>query len=469
MEKQGFLRQNRFLFSVIQKVVDAGVIILTLFVGAYLYGLDWTASNYLMLAFCAVVLFAFFADISGLSNSWRGQSLGSEFQAIFYSWIGTTLGLLLLGYATKTTGSFSRLTVGAWLILTPCLLLGVRSIIRFILFKLREQGFNSRTIAIVGTDVVAQNLAKEVMSHGWMGLKIAGYYDNRAELRSKPDPAVDINVIGRFDDLIEAAKNNEYDGIYIALPMRAEKLISDMVNQLSDSSIPVHIVPDLFTFNLITSRTTNIGRIPLLSVYESPFDELGMMIKRSQDLVLGSLILLLVSIPMITIAVAVKLTSKGPVLFKQRRYGLGGEEILVWKFRTMSVCEDGDEIKQAKRGDKRITPLGYILRRTSLDELPQFFNVLEGSMSIVGPRPHAVAHNELYRSKIAGYMLRHLVKPGITGWAQVNGLRGETDTEDKMKKRIEHDLEYVKNWSIWLDFKILFLTIIKGFAGKNAF
>lgn len=469
MEKQGFLRQNRFLFSVIQKVVDAGVIILTLFIGAYLYGLDWTASNYLMLAFCAVVLFAFFADISGLSNSWRGQSLGSEFQAIFYSWIGTTLGLLLLGYATKTTGSFSRLTVGAWLILTPCILLAVRSIIRFILFKLREQGFNSRTIAIVGTDEVAQNLAKEIMSQRWMGLKIAGYYDNRAELRSKPDPAVDINVIGRFKDLIKAAKNNEYDGIYIALPMRAEKLISDMVNQLSDSSIPVHIVPDLFTFNLITSRTTNIGRIPLLSVYESPFDELGMMIKRSQDVILGSLILIVIAIPMSIIAISVKLSSPGPVLFRQRRYGLGGEEILVRKFRTMTVCEDGDEIKQAQKEDERFTPIGRFLRRTSLDELPQFLNVIEGSMSIVGPRPHAIAHNELYRSRIDGYMLRHLVKPGITGWAQVNGLRGETDTDEKMRKRIEADLDYVKNWSLWLDLKIILKTLIHGFFNKNAY
>lgn len=469
MEKQGFLRQNRFLFSVIQKAVDASVIVFTLFVGATLYGLDWTASNYLMLAFCAVVFFAFFSDISGLSNSWRGQTIGSEFQAIFYSWIGTTLGLLLLGYATKTTGSFSRLTVGAWLILAPCLLLAVRSVIRFILFKLREQGFNSRTIAIVGTDEVAQNLAKEIMSQAWMGIKIAGYYDNRAEIRSKPDPEVDINVIGRFDALIKAAKNNKYDGIYIALPMRAEKLIANIVNELSDCSVPVHIVPDLFTFNLITSRATNIGRIPLLSVYESPFDELGMMIKRSQDVILGSLVLLLFTIPMLIIAIAVKASSPGPVIFKQRRYGLGGEEILVWKFRTMNVCEDGEQITQAQKEDTRFTSIGTFLRRTSLDELPQFFNVLEGSMSIVGPRPHAVAHNELYRSRIDGYMLRHLVKPGITGWAQINGWRGETDTDEKMEKRIEADLEYVKNWSLWLDLQIIAKTAIKGFLNKNAY
>jgi putative colanic acid biosynthesis UDP-glucose lipid carrier transferase len=258
VEKQGFLRQNRFLFSVIQKTVDAFVIIAALILCASIYGLDWTASNYLMLIFCSVVFFAFFSDISGLGNSWRGQSRGAEFQAIIYSWIGVILALLLLGYATKTTASFSRLTVGAWLLITPVLLLTVRSIIRTFLFRLREKGFNSRNVAIVGTDEVAQNLAREIMSHSWMGLRIAGYYDNRAELRSQPDSSVDINVIGHFEDLIEDAKNNRYDAIYIALPMRAEKLIARIVNDLSDSSIPVHIVPDLFTFNLITSRATNI-------------------------------------------------------------------------------------------------------------------------------------------------------------------------------------------------------------------
>jgi putative colanic acid biosynthesis UDP-glucose lipid carrier transferase len=469
MEKQGFLRQNRFLFSVIQKVVDAGVIVATLFIGAALYGIDWTASNYLMLAFCAVVFFAFFSDISGLGNSWRGQTIGAESQAIFYSWIGTILCLLLLGYATKTTASFSRITVGGWMILTPILLLVVRSVIRFILFKLREQGFNSRTIAIVGTDEVAQNLAREIMNQSWMGLKIAGYYDNRAELRSKPDPDIDINVIGRFDDLINAAKNNEYDGIYIALPMRAETLIAYIVNELSDCSVPVHIVPDLFTFNLITSRATNIGRIPLLSVYDSPFDEMGMMLKRTQDIFLGFVILTVFAVPMLMIAIAVKLSSRGPVLFKQRRYGLGGEEILVWKFRTMNVCEDGINIKQARKKDPRFTPIGKFLRQTSLDELPQFINVISGSMSIVGPRPHAVAHNEIYRSRIDGYMLRHLVKPGITGWAQINGWRGETDTDEKMERRIEADLEYVRNWSIWLDLKIIALTALNGFTNKNAY
>jgi putative colanic acid biosynthesis UDP-glucose lipid carrier transferase len=192
-------------------------------------------------------------------------------------------------------------------------------------------------------------------------------------------------------------------------------------------------------------------------------------LKRAEDLILGVAILAVAAIPMLLIACAVKWTSKGSILFKQRRYGLNGKVVYVWKFRTMTVSDDGETVMQAKKGDSRLTPIGAFLRRTSLDELPQFFNVLQGTMSIVGPRPHAVAHNEQYRWLIPGYMLRHKVKPGITGWAQVNGWRGETDTLEKMEKRVECDLEYMRNWSLWLDIKIVALTIFKGFYSKNAY
>jgi len=193
------------------------------------------------------------------------------------------------------------------------------------------------------------------------------------------------------------------------------------------------------------------------------------VLKRIEDVVLASLILLLIAVPMLLIAIAVKLTSRGPVLFRQTRYGMDGRPIRVWKFRSMTVMEDGDAVIQASRNDCRITPLGAFLRRTSLDELPQFFNVLLGDMSVVGPRPHAVAHNEQYRRQVSRYMLRHKVKPGITGWAQVNGWRGETDTLEKMQKRIEFDLDYIENWSVWWDLKIVLLTLFKGFVHRNAY
>jgi putative colanic acid biosynthesis UDP-glucose lipid carrier transferase len=213
----------------------------------------------------------------------------------------------------------------------------------------------------------------------------------------------------------------------------------------------------------------DMNGIPTISIYEDPFDSASGWVKRLEDVVVSSLILIMISPVMVAIAAAIKLTSPGPVFFKQRRYGARGDEIMVWKFRTMTVLEDGDVIRQASKNDTRVTKVGAFLRRTSLDELPQFINVLQGTMSIVGPRPHATAHNEYYRNLIPGYMLRHKVKPGITGWAQINGYRGETDTLEKMEKRVEYDLRYIKNWSFWFDIKIILATVFKGFVDKNAY
>jgi len=231
----------------------------------------------------------------------------------------------------------------------------------------------------------------------------------------------------------------------------------------------VYLAADFFAFNLLHARWGALGGVPTVSLHETPFYGVDGWLKRLEDIVLGSLILMIIAIPMLIIGIFVKLTSPGPALFRQRRYGLNGEVIHVLKFRSMSVTEDGDEIKQATEGDVRITKLGAFLRRTNLDELPQFLNVIEGTMSIVGPRPHAIAHNELYRTKIQGYMLRHKVKPGISGWAQVNGWRGETDTLDKMEKRIEHDLDYIRNWSLLWDLQIIFMTVFGSGAHRNAY
>jgi putative colanic acid biosynthesis UDP-glucose lipid carrier transferase len=265
------------------------------------------------------------------------------------------------------------------------------------------------------------------------------------------------------------AKRGDYDILYIALPTTARTQITDLLDRLADTTVTVYMVPDFFTTSLFHGKWSNLEGIPLISVYDTPFWGVDGWVKRAEDVILSSLILLVVAVPMLLIAAAVKLTSPGPVLFKQRRYGMDGREIRVWKFRTMRVCEDGPTVPQARRKDPRVTALGAFLRRTSLDEFPQFINVLMGDMSIVGPRPHAVAHNELYRSQVKGYMLRHKVRPGITGWAQINGWRGETDTLEKMAKRVEHDLWYIRNWSLWLDLKITFLTVVRGFSTANAY
>jgi len=244
----------------------------------------------------------------------------------------------------------------------------------------------------------------------------------------------------------------------------------EVFEALQDSTASIYLVPDLFVFELMSARLQDLDGLPVFALCETPLSGPYSLVKRIEDILLASIILAVIWPLMVLIALAVKFSSPGPVIFQQDRYGLDGRRIKVWKFRTMKVCENDErEIRQASRCDPRVTPVGAFLRRTSLDELPQFINVLQGSMSVVGPRPHAVAHNEQYRKLIRGYMWRHKMKPGITGWAQVNGWRGETDTLDKMKKRVEYDLEYIRNWSVWLDLKIFWLTLWKGFVGRNAY
>jgi putative colanic acid biosynthesis UDP-glucose lipid carrier transferase len=251
--------------------------------------------------------------------------------------------------------------------------------------------------------------------------------------------------------------------------MRAEDRIRFLLDQLSDSTVSVYIVPDFFVFELLHSRWTQMGGLPAVSVFENPLYGVDGMVKRIADLAIAFVALIAGAIPMLLIALAVKLSSPGPVFFRQRRYGLDGQEILVWKFRSMRTCDNGPVVKQASKGDPRVTRVGGILRKTSLDELPQLFNVIDGTMSLVGPRPHANAHNEQYRSLIRGYMLRHKVKPGITGLAQVNGCRGETETVDKMERRIEWDHNYIRHWSIWLDLKIMVKTLLVVWKQEEAY
>jgi putative colanic acid biosynthesis UDP-glucose lipid carrier transferase len=251
--------------------------------------------------------------------------------------------------------------------------------------------------------------------------------------------------------------------------MASQPRIIKLLEELRDTTASIYFVPDIFLFDLIQARVDSIGDLPVVAVCETPFYGFNGMVKRASDLVLATGILLLISPLMLAIAAGVKLSSPGPVLFKQRRYGVDGRKIVVYKFRSMTVAEDGDVVKQATRNDARVTKFGAFLRASSLDELPQFINVLQGRMSVVGPRPHAIAHNELYRKLIRGYMIRHKVKPGITGLAQVHGFRGETDTVEKMKARVEYDLEYLRNWSPLLDLQIVLKTLVVVLRRSNAY
>ena len=297
--------------------------------------------------------------------------------------------------------------------------------------------------------------------------RFLGYFDFRTDPRLATIGAAELT--GSCSEAIDFVRRHNVQAVYIALPLSKQQRIVDLLEGLKDTAASVYFVPDLFAFDLLQPRIVDIGGIPAYSICDTPLQGMCGLHKRAIDVLLALTGLLLLSPLMLMIAMAVRLSSAGPVLFRQRRYGLNGEEFTVYKFRSMTATTAGASLAQVTRQDARVTAVGRFLRRTSLDELPQLLNVLEGSMSIVGPRPHAVAHNELYRRLIGGYMIRHKVRPGITGWAQVNGLRGETETVDKMRRRVEHDIEYLRNWSVWLDVKIILKTLLTVLSDKSAY
>ncbi len=316
-------------------------------------------------------------------------------------------------------------------------------------------GHHQRAV-IVGASHAGLAVADRLQRSRRAGKRLLGFFDDRHAGRHARSG---IQHLGPIRELADYVRGHDVDVIYIALPMSSQPRILQLLDELRDTTVSIYFVPDFFMTDLIQARLDDLGGLPVVAVCESPFTGVNGVFKQAFDFVVAALILTLISPLLVAIAIAVKLTSPGPVLFRQHRYGLDGERILVYKFRSMTVCENGDSVTQARANDVRVTPLGAFLRRTSLDELPQFINVLQGRMSVVGPRPHAVAHNETYRKLIKGYMVRHKVRPGITGWAQVNGCRGETETLDKMKRRVDYDLEYLRSWSFLLDVRIILRTI----------
>ncbi len=432
-------------------------------------GLTTSIEHYVIVAAVAIIVYYLLAEIGDMYRSWRGVSAHREAVGTLLSWGAASVILLALGFATKRTAEFSRISMSTWFIVTPALIVASRIATRWVLRTLLSLGYNVRKFAIVGVNELGFQLARNIEASPEMGLELVGFFDDRPEERNPDIPANLGRRVGTISDLVGQARAGAIDRIYITFPMRAEDRIRGVLDRLGDTTASVYVVPDFFVFQLLHSRWTDILGLPVVSVFENPLYGIDGLAKRLSDLILGGLALLLAAAPMAVIAASIKLTSPGPVFFRQRRYGLDGQEIRVWKFRTMIVCEDGPRAVQAKRNDPRVTRLGAILRRTSLDELPQLFNVLGGSMSLVGPRPHPDALNEEFRSQIGGYMLRHKVKPGITGLAQVNGWRGETDSPEKMQKRIEFDHRYIREWSLWLDMNILAKTVLVVVSRKNAY
>jgi len=388
--------------------------------------------------------------------------------SVLLRWMTIVAVLLALGFATQYSEDFSRRVVFTWVLATPAVLIIATLYLHELMRRLLNHVEATRRVAFVGCTEVSIALADRITRNSRsLGMTVQGFFDDRGPDRL--GTCGNMRQLGGLADIVAAAQRKQVDAIFVTLPVRQVRRVMDLVEELRNTTVSIYYVPDLLVFDLLRSRMGELLGMPVVSMCETPFYGYGGLVKRVTDVGFALLILMFAAPLMALVALAVKLTSPGPVLFKQRRYGLDGQEILIWKFRTMTVLEDGDSVRQATRTDSRVTPLGRILRRYSLDELPQLFNVLQGSMSLVGPRPHAVAHNEEYRRLIKGYMVRHKAPPGITGLAQVNGCRGETVRLEDMQARLNYDLEYLKRWSPLLDLKILALTALRVLKDDRAY
>ena len=458
--QQRLLKTQLSLTSLVGALLDPLLIVSSLLVSASQVG-ETLDARYIVLA---LIVFAM---------TFPGESRFHErpwklVRDVILYWLALAAILLLFGYATGYLKYFPASMTVTWLAATPLVLVASHFAARMALPRLMAMQGNQRTAVIAGTTEHGIRLDREIRGDPFLGTRLVGFFDDRESRRLAELPAGG-RLLGKLSELAAFVKENRIDLIYVTLPMATQPRIMALLGDLRDTTASIYFVPDLFVPDLIQGRLANINGMPVVAVCETPFTGIDGAIKRLSDVVLSLLILALISPLMLAIAIGVKRSSPGPVLFKQRRYGADGREILVYKFRSMTVCEDGAQIVQATRNDQRVTRLGAFLRRTSLDELPQFINVLQGRMSVVGPRPHAVAHNELYRKLLKGYMLRHKVKPGITGWAQVHGYRGETDTLDKMRKRVEYDLDYLRTWSLGMDLWIILKTVRVVLRDRHAY
>lgn len=454
------------MLALLRYLLNPSIVVISLLSCVLAYG-DTISPTYTTLAILAFFISGQILGEVDLTLPGSKQPLGAAGPDMLLEWLYVVVLLLLLAFATKVTAVYSRKAIFTWFAITPFMLVGAHALARHAMHRLVVSGRVERKQLIIGANELGCELARKLSENPYLGT-VQGFFDDREPHRlvmpvNGPPP------LGALNDVSDYVRKHSINVVYIALPLSAQPRIVKLLDELRDTTASVYFVPDIFVCDLIQARFVDINGMPAVAVCETPFGGMNGIAKRTSDIVLAAVILLVVWPFMLAIAVGVRLGSPGPALFKQRRYGLDGGEILVYKFRSMTVCEDGKRIVQARRNDRRVTPFGRFLRRTSLDELPQIFNVLQGNMSIVGPRPHAVAHNEQYRKLVDGYMLRHKVRPGITGWAQVNGLRGETDTVEKMTRRVEYDLEYLRNWSLWLDLKIVARTTLIMLRDCNAY
>lgn len=468
MPAQDFLRQNESVLITVSRAVDIIVMVASSWIAWMLYsGGSPIEPHYesalLFAGLVTLVVFPFFDHY----RSWRGRSWIEQLRAIVWS-VGAVMAVLVVSSAIlKTTAWYSRIWFGTWTLLAITMLFIVKRLMVIGLRELRGRGWNQKNIVIFGAGELGQMVAERLKDAEWAGFRISAFLDDGSpSSNGSPIPLYNSATL----DLETFIKEHDVQELWFALPLKAEERVREVLFALRHSTIQIRFVPNIFSFKLLLGHSiSDVAGIPVVDINSSPISGMNRVIKEIEDRVLAAIILTLISPIMALIALAIRLESRGPIVYKQERHGWDGKVIKVYKFRSMRVTEASSEFKQATKNDARVTKVGAFIRRTSLDELPQFFNVLQGRMSIVGPRPHPISLNDHYKDKVEFYFQRHKVKPGITGWAQVNGYRGETDTLEKMERRIQYDLQYIQNWSLWLDLKIIFLTIFKGFVSDKAY
>ena len=455
---QWLFRQQLSVVSLTKTLLDPFVAVFVL-VGCTVYFDEPFTGPYPLLALIVFTL--------TFPGKWPEVTLRAFWNESVMSWFFLSGLILLFGYSSGYLQFFPPELVLAWILVTPVAMYVAHRIVRRLLPRLLALEGGRRRAIVVGAGHLGNELRSRFLADRSLGVDVVGFFDDRAIERT--DLPGSGELLGGLSEIPAYANAYGIDLVYITLPMAAQPRTLSLLDALRDTTTSVYFVPDIFVSDLIQARVDNIHGMPVVALTETPTLGVSGIGKRISDVVIAAAILLLIWPVLLLVALGVKLSSPGPVIFKQRRYGLDGQQIWVYKFRSMRTCDDGEVVQQAGRCDPRTTRFGAFLRRTSLDELPQFINVLQGRMSVVGPRPHAVAHNEQYRKLIKGYMLRHKVKPGITGWAQVNGLRGETETLDKMRARVQYDIDYMRNWSLMFDLMIIAKTVAVVWRDQNAY
>jgi len=467
---RGILKRNADTLLLISQVVNPLLVGLVGYLTFYYYlvpkpEFDVFPARYQMAVLVGMLLMILIFSWFQVYRPWRGIRLRQELWTIFLAWGCTIMAMIIIVFLTKTSTDFSRVWTVLWWGVSGILLLGLRAVIRLALRFARSRGFNQRQVVIAGAGSLGQKIVSRMRSAPWVGLEIVGFFDDNEELKGME--IMDIPIAGTIDDMETFLNENDIDQVWIALPLRAEARMKELMTKiLISSSVEVRFVPDIFDLRLLNFSVSEVVGLPVLNLTDSPIFGIHQLTKAIEDRLVAGFSLIILSPVMVLIALGVKLSSPGPVFYRQERVSWNGLTFSMLKFRSMPVDAEWDKGAQwATSGDERPTRFGRFLRRTSLDELPQLINVLKGDMSIVGPRPERPVFIEEFKKEIPDYMQKHLVKAGITGWAQVNGWRGDTD----LKTRIEYDIYYIEHWSIMLDIKIMAMTLIKGMIHKNAY